>query len=411
MKAISVSQLRKYEACPRQYEQHYILQKPEETSFHSVFGTLVHAALEAYHAHPERHLLDCYREEFKKPEYRVLDAGLYEKGQVMLQEYLLDTQGVTPPNILNLEERVELTLPNGVPVIGVIDRIDKIDDETIAVVDYKTGASSFPTSYELETDEQLSMYDVMARQLHPWAKTVLLRLHYFQGPKLTTQRKPHQREAFLDYVATLYQEMITSTIFPPRLNSYCGYCTYRKDCPAYQLTLQESVSESVQGLATVEEKIVRPLAFQLPDDLPKLAGLLEQVQYKRKILERVEKDCKAVMKDYMENTQQQAVETEDRVITLSQREYTYLNPHVAHDVLGASVFFGLATVPKEKVEEYLQEVRLAGRAEEAARMELALQQSTTSSFTQASLKVSKIKRVAKITKAKGKKALDTGEKV
>ena len=69
---------------------------------------------------------------------------------------------------------------------GIIDRIDKLDGETIEIVDYKTGQSSSFLSQDkkkkepsdLKKEVQPGMYFLASKTLYPWAKNVLTTFNY-----------------------------------------------------------------------------------------------------------------------------------------------------------------------------------------------------------------------------------------
>jgi ATP-dependent exoDNAse (exonuclease V) beta subunit len=70
-------------------------------------------------------------------------------------------------------------------LFGTIDRIDKINEDTIEIVDYKTGSSSFnskdgskKTPSKLHEDIQPSIYFLAARELFPWAKNFIITFIY-----------------------------------------------------------------------------------------------------------------------------------------------------------------------------------------------------------------------------------------
>lgn len=405
MKFISVTQLKLFEQCRARYQHRYVLREPDEQSFHTIFGSLIHAVLEAFHADRSMPLLERYQQEFQKPVYRVLDAELFEKGRRMLEDYQLTDAAQPDRKVLAVEQAFEGHLPNGVPVRAVLDRIDQLDETTIEVRDYKTGTSHFPTQYELQSDEQLSMYDVIARQLYPWATTVKLTLQYFKGETLTTERRPDQREAFLEYVAAVYQDMTTTKDFPPTLNTYCGYCPYKAQCSAYQAAVNESAEASIAPCEIVPgtKLATKPFDLSLPDDLPKIAMAIEHFRHKQKVLDQAEKDLQRIILDFMENQQTQALQAGDYVMTSQQKEFTPINTQTAFHLLPQHVFLQLAKVGKEKVDEYIQSLKREGKMDEAAKIELGIGQGRVVSYGNPSLKI-EANKMAK--RAKRVKAID-----
>lgn len=82
--------------------------------------------------------------------------------------------------------KIKINPKDDYSVTGKIDRVDKIDEETIEIVDYKTGSrSGFLTQNKdkkdaesLSKDIQPKIYFWAAKKLYPWAKTILVTFIY-----------------------------------------------------------------------------------------------------------------------------------------------------------------------------------------------------------------------------------------
>jgi hypothetical protein len=124
------------------------------------------------------------------------------------------------------------------PVCGFIDRVDSVDDETITVIDYKTNRVLF-TREEVDTNLQLSLYQIVAHKLWPWARKVKLTFHMLRhGISMETERTPEQLEAALAYMETLGRMTEETETYEPRLNTNCIYCDHQAQCPAYAEALK-----------------------------------------------------------------------------------------------------------------------------------------------------------------------------
>jgi len=258
---LSFSRLTRFETCPLSYRLHYIDRLPAEPGLPLRFGKVVHAVLE--------HLLrEVIEDERTSPlsEDRALellrDAWAAEKlsGVEPFQEALhivrdfIRAQGVIDHRTVLAVEK-EFRLPVGdFEVLGFIDRVDWVDDETIEVIDYKTNHQLF-TREEVDTSLQLSIYAAAAKRLWPWAKKVKLTfLMLRHGVRQETTRTEEQLADALTYVETLGRQTETATDFPPRLNLNCSYCDHRKRCPAYAEALKgkrDFICESVDDLTAV----------------------------------------------------------------------------------------------------------------------------------------------------------------
>ncbi len=135
-------------------------------------------------------------------------------------------------------------------VLGFIDRVDLVDDQTIRVVDYKTNRMLF-TREEVDQSLQMSLYEVAVRRLWPWVKNVeMVFVMLRHGLRMQTTRTPEQLQAALDYVEALGEQTESATEFAPALNANCGYCDHRAHCPAYAAAL---AGERVPELADVAD--------------------------------------------------------------------------------------------------------------------------------------------------------------
>ena len=134
----------------------------------------------------------------------------------------------------------------------VIDRVDRLGDDSIEVVDYKTNRALFSHD-DLATSLQLGLYGLAAKQLWPWAREIKLSYQMLRhGLRLSTSRTDEELQAVLSYVETLGRMTEQATDFPPRLNSNCVYCDHRRQCPAYEEALRGQVHHVCQDMDDVD---------------------------------------------------------------------------------------------------------------------------------------------------------------
>src|SRR5438105_1554586 len=161
MRPLSHSSISLYRDCPQKYKFKYIDKLPEKPKSFFSFGKSVHSALEFFYNVPAlpppslEQVLAHYKENWISEGYK--DAGQEEaslqEGERILREFhRKHIADFKPPFFA--EYKFELQV-DGVPVIGFVDRIDKIDSERIAIVDYKTGKSF--SNDRVKTDSQLTM--------------------------------------------------------------------------------------------------------------------------------------------------------------------------------------------------------------------------------------------------------------
>jgi len=125
---------------------------------------------------------------------------------------------------------------DGIELIGAIDKAVEIDQDTLAIVDYKT-SKSVPDANKLRTDIQLSMYNLVAKKLYPNYKRIILSLDMLRkGELVYTYRTDEELEEFENYLRVIHEEMskLTKAEAKPTLNILCGWCDYCHICDKYK---------------------------------------------------------------------------------------------------------------------------------------------------------------------------------
>ena len=256
---LSYSRLSRFETCPLSYRLHYIEKKQAEPGLPLRFGKTIHAVLERLIKEvvddertgplSEERAIELYREAWGVE--RLTGMDVFAEGLAILRRFIAEQGVVDHRDVLAIEK--EFRLPVGpFEVLGFIDRVDWIDDETVEVIDYKTNHQLF-TRDEVDTSLQMSLYEVAVRRLWPWAKKVKLTFWMLRhGVRQVTTRTEEQLADALAYVETLGRQTETATEYPARLNTNCSYCDHRKQCPAYADALRGKREFIVEDLADLE---------------------------------------------------------------------------------------------------------------------------------------------------------------
>lgn len=256
---LSYSRLSRFETCPLSYRLHYIEKQQAEPGLPLRFGKTIHAVLERLIKEvvddertgtlSEERAIELYREAWGAE--RLTGMDVFAEGLAILRRFIAEQGVVDHRDVLAIEK--EFRLPVGpFEVLGFIDRVDWIDDETVEVIDYKTNHQLF-TRDEVDTSLQMSLYEVAVRRLWPWAKKVKLTFWMLRhGVRQETTRTEEQLADALAYVETLGRQTETATEYPARLNTNCSYCDHRKQCPAYADALKGKREFIVEDLADLE---------------------------------------------------------------------------------------------------------------------------------------------------------------
>ncbi len=132
-------------------------------------GTLVHDILDAWHkarvAEPDLALIPFATREFEKARVHPLFKGLWQPRILAAMERFeawIDEAASDGREVIATEADGSMMV-NGVKVRGRADRIDRMDDGTLAVVDYKTGGSPSAAQVEAGYALQMGLLGLIAR--------------------------------------------------------------------------------------------------------------------------------------------------------------------------------------------------------------------------------------------------------
>lgn len=278
---LSVSRLRLFEECPRAFYFRYVEKDkdpiPENTDAPD-FGKVIHAVLEGYYL--EDVLLEGYSGPIETEKllgrYRTLvrdgyhelapglvaDLTAYQEGLQILRTYARSHPFVD--HMVTLDVEREFRLPVGrTSILGYIDRVEKVDDETVRIIDYKTNRRLYRRE-ELEDDLQMSVYGWAARVLYPWARKVEFEFEMLRfDARQRTVRTLEQLDDVSGYVEDLGGRTETEEKWPAKLNPNCSYCASRRRCDAYERALKKghevtrASKDDIDGLVEEREAVAR----------------------------------------------------------------------------------------------------------------------------------------------------------
>lgn len=244
---ISYSGLETFSTCPAKYKFQYIDRIKAPKSKEAVFGTLIHECLKVFHepSKPtplsEDELLKYFTQKWDSSLYDndQEEAFAFHQGIDLLKKYYLQNQGMEF-NIINLETPFEVPILEKKEfhqITGRIDRIDKLEDGSFEVIDYKT-TKKMPSQENVDKNFQLSVYYLGVINRWPSLKEenrpVKLSLYYLRhGEKLsafqTSQQIKETQERILDLI-----NQIAKSDYQPRANPLCDWCQYQPYCPLFK---------------------------------------------------------------------------------------------------------------------------------------------------------------------------------
>lgn len=233
---LSFSSIDTYENCGLKWYYQYRESLPGVPSPSLSFGSSIHAALESFYKRPVPvapsldELLDAldrgwvsegYADAVEEETYRA------QAREVLTRFHAENARSYRLPAAV--EERFEFDV-EGVRVSGQIDRLDRHDDGTYEVIDYKTNRK-LPNRSRVDESLQLSIYHLAAREVWGVEPTKLTLYFVMQGQRISTSRTPEQLERTRARIANVASR-IEEGMFEPRPNPLCGWCSYQAICPA-----------------------------------------------------------------------------------------------------------------------------------------------------------------------------------
>lgn len=245
---ISATNASTYLRCKKKFYINYYDKKVVKLSNDSFkLGRAVHEALEfagyiyrdngSIEKKDHQSILDKYFEVAVRE--GLSDMDMLEDGKAMVKTRM---QNFCDPGskIIGMEvdfgfrDGPDITTSLGTPIMGSMDRIEEVDPDTLMIWDYKTSASA-PTTAQIRTDFQLSLYDLAASILWPQYKKRILALDYLKHDVLYTYRTDEEREEFTRYIYYVYQgtNTLTKEKATADLNFFCPWCDFKDYCDEY----------------------------------------------------------------------------------------------------------------------------------------------------------------------------------
>lgn len=231
----SATSFKNFLECKRRFYLQYILKINEHTISLKPkgyeLGDIIHSILEDYYSKDNKNSIEELFLKYKSSNpFLTLDLEVWKKK--LLNFYEFDKQRLKNREIIMIEKEFNCSF-NNINIKGIIDRVDKFEDN-YEVIDYKTSSTlSVDTlkTYEKSVDFQLEFYYIALQQLF---KTPNIKAFYYDlnecllKEEIAIQEKLELLSSKFDELKELSKNEINFLKCEDKSN--CLYCAYKVVC-------------------------------------------------------------------------------------------------------------------------------------------------------------------------------------
>jgi len=241
--------LNMFQECPRQYKFHYIdnlkdvYGKPRP---YFTMGDHVHATLKEFLSSVPSggrsisKLEDLLREKWKRNRKgfsSIDDEKKWAEKALSQLRWFAHSQDLSVMPLM-VEDYHAVELASNITLVGKIDRVDRENDGSLHIIDYKTG--KMPTQIN-ETQLHLYALILTKEQNLPVSKASYLFLDACEFRTLEPTAADLQRAT--SYVIELVDRILMEAEYPATPNEYCGTCDFIELCPRKEEAAKSAVGE------------------------------------------------------------------------------------------------------------------------------------------------------------------------
>lgn len=244
---LTPSKMSRFMSCPLAFRLSYLDRLPEPPTIDQVRGTLVHRALQllfssgAAASRSTARALEALEATLLEPEAQadVAALGLDEAARERLRhqastllERYFGIEDPTDVHAIGLELDVRATV-GGVELRGIIDRLDRLEDGSVVVVDYKTGRAPRPDRsrarltgvhfYAFVCEQLLGVRPSEVRVMYLKDQVVVV-----ESPTEQSMRGLRQRAMA---IWSAIERSCATGDFRPNPSPLCNYCAFHAHCP------------------------------------------------------------------------------------------------------------------------------------------------------------------------------------
>jgi DNA helicase-2/ATP-dependent DNA helicase PcrA len=236
---LSASAIEQYEQCPMKYLFEKAWRIRGGPSAAMTFGSAMHTTIKEFVAEMrkrrkisfdevaaiyEREWQSAgYSDDYHEEEYR-------KEGRKQLQRFVASFQAA-PPDVLYQEKSFEVPFDHDVIVKGRIDQVNRIGEDVVEIVDYKTGtAKDFK---KVDKSLQLSIYAIAGEEVLELRPARLVFYNLTTNEAVATARDTKALAKARQTVAEV-ADRIRAQDFAPKPGFHCRSCDFEPLCPAHE---------------------------------------------------------------------------------------------------------------------------------------------------------------------------------
>lgn len=256
----SYSALDTFKTCRLKYKFQEIDKIKAPKSKEAVFGTIIHNTFKFLHTSRPisptiEEALEYFNSLWNSEVYqdKQEETAVLSEGVRIIQNYCAKNN-LKNFNVVDLETRFSIDIGNDITLGGVIDRIDRLDDDSFEIIDYKT-SRSLPSQKDVDGNFQLSVYYMALLDRWPkMEKPIKLSLYYLKhNIKLSTTRTSRQINETKQYIFDTISE-IEKGNFAPTPSALCDWCGYQQYCPMFKHKFKkDKTAEDIDIQAILKE--------------------------------------------------------------------------------------------------------------------------------------------------------------
>jgi DNA helicase-2/ATP-dependent DNA helicase PcrA len=258
MRPLSYSSISTYIECPLKYKLKYIDGLKEKPKPYFSFGSSLHSTLEfMYTFHPPpptlEDVLKHYEDNWISKGYAndEEEEGYLIYGKKILTDYYnKHVEDIKPP--VAVEHRFNLEV-QGIPVIGFIDRVDRLEGDKAEIVDYKSGKKLF-TKSQVEENEQLTFYQWAVEESIGLRVKKLTLYHLPSQTPVSSDARSQDRIDALKGKVLMVAHHIEEGDFPAKEGRFCP-CDFPEYCPFYKHLYLSKESGKKKTKADIQKTI------------------------------------------------------------------------------------------------------------------------------------------------------------